>query len=783
MVVRSNSNSNSSSAKKGKPSKDNKAAKDTAATGKKNKDLNNERNGGNVKNKKKQEEDESVDDFDSNSDNNDNIANGKGKSKVIKQEKGKKMIKIDEENKDVDNIENEEEEDDFMNAFKSDKKNISSGSNAISSSEVDEEETFKQVMQLLDKVAELNAGNFASSIPSSSGKGPDAVKNLVDGTLESLYKFTRTVADKKYKWRKGGGSMKELSMSNMNEEQVYSALQVYLNPKLQWMRRSVHALFSDSQKALQNRENEDIEQDDSEEEDESSGNDDDESEEESEEDGNEEEEEEEGEEKEMEYNEDDENGDDDEEENEDDEEFDEELPIDDDVDSELDDEFFHVSDMEKFAQQLEMGDEERIKYNEEMKKKNEKKKKIGSKTKEEQLMDVEEESDISYDEKNEGNDDDIDFDEIYDDDGVEGDEDDEIEQDGTKKGYYFEDFFGPKARIKQIEEIRQMRKKTPYELRREERMKEIAELEEENLKSKPWQLKGEVTAKKRPDNSLLEMGDLDVDILAKQAPIITKEHTESIEDIIRKRVREQDFDDVERRKPPEIDADYREDVELSVTKSKEGLGEIYAKEYEQKVLGNLSQEQITLSKTHEEIHDMFQELIHQLDTLSNFYFTPKPSLKRNKDEESGDLRVEKNISSINMEEVIPVAVSASSLKAPEEIQAKQKGLGKSENELSQDERKRLRRQKKDEKKKKQFVNLVENKTVKKFEKKRGREQEYKKSKSNDQDKTNWTSSGQFFQKMQSNAISDSTAASSKKRKVVIHAKLPNQVPKANTLML
>lgn len=46
--------------------------------------------------------------------------------------------------------------------------------------------------------------------------------------------------------------------------------------------------------------------------------------------------------------------------------------------------------------------------------------------------------------------------------------------------------------------------KSSFEKRQEKMNEKIASLEKELLEKKPWQLQGEVTAQKRPENSLLE---------------------------------------------------------------------------------------------------------------------------------------------------------------------------------------------------------------------------------------------------------------------------------------
>ncbi|KAJ1274088.1 hypothetical protein BS78_05G035900 [Paspalum vaginatum] len=203
-----------------------------------------------------------------------------------------------------------------------------------------------------------------------------------------------------------------------------------------------------------------------------------------------------------------------------------------------------------------------------------------------------------------------------------------------------------------------------------------------NLDPSTWTMKGEVTASSRPKNSALEV-DLDFEHNVRPAPVITEEVTASLEEMIKKRIAEGLFDDVE--KPSLLPSKApKEHKELDETKSKKGLAELYEHDYAQKA--GLAPAPLSISDgLKKEASALFKRICLKLDALSHFHFAPKPVIE--------DMSVQTNVPALAMEEVAPVAVSDAAMLAPEEV-FEGKGDIKEEGELTQAERKRRRANKK-----------------------------------------------------------------------------------------
>jgi U3 small nucleolar RNA-associated protein MPP10 len=204
--------------------------------------------------------------------------------------------------------------------------------------------------------------------------------------------------------------------------------------------------------------------------------------------------------------------------------------------------------------------------------------------------------------------------------------------------------------------------------------KEIADIESRQIDKKDWTLTGEVNAKSRPLNSILEANielpfghmagkrlDSSEGNLMEDENDFDPENPEKpsfdIELIIKQRVADRTFDDVLRK----IQETKREDNKpkdrlegLDFEKSKLGLAEVYEKQYEKDVF-NQSEEVEKQNAEKEDAKQIFAKLMHKLDCLTNFNFAPRPPVVK-KGNEAGGV---KDLPAMKLEEPIPLIVSSS----------------------------------------------------------------------------------------------------------------------------
>nr|SVE75245.1 EOG090X09DZ [Daphnia dolichocephala] len=239
--------------------------------------------------------------------------------------------------------------------------------------------------------------------------------------------------------------------------------------------------------------------------------------------------------------------------------------------------------------------------------------------------------------------------------------------------------------------------KSSYEQRQERLKAKIKDLEDEAVGPKPWQLMGETKAELRPENALLEE-DLFFDHTTRQAPVITEETTKTLEEIIRQRIKDQAFDDVERKIKPVYDpTEFKKKLVLDQEKSKFSLAEIYEQEFVKKQetqalevksssLADVPNDEHADDQNRGALRKRMANVFAKLDALCNFSHTPRAP--------QPDIKIINNMPSIVMEEIAPVTVSDANLLAPQEVQDPTRGVFKGTTEKEKTDRLRERRKKK-----------------------------------------------------------------------------------------
>jgi len=254
------------------------------------------------------------------------------------------------------------------------------------------------------------------------------------------------------------------------------------------------------------------------------------------------------------------------------------------------------------------------------------------------------------------------------------------------------------------------------------------QLEKELLAEKPWQMTGETGSTTRPVNSLLESTP-EFEVASKIAPAITVEHTADLEEVIKKRILAEDWDDVVPRELPDVGWHEKrgELPEVSQEKAKLGLGELYEREYLKKAVGydkDAAEKETEEEKAKNEMKSLFANLCSKLDALSNYHFAPRSIA------DEAEVRTV-TLPAIAMEEVLPMHVSDARGVAPEEVYGAKRGrdaILRADSELDQQERKRLRGTKKAARRKVRKEKLADEKLISRLEPGLGLNNPYEKRK-------------------------------------------------------
>ncbi|KAK7116228.1 U3 small nucleolar ribonucleoprotein protein MPP10-like [Littorina saxatilis] len=280
-----------------------------------------------------------------------------------------------------------------------------------------------------------------------------------------------------------------------------------------------------------------------------------------------------------------------------------------------------------------------------------------------------------------------------DDDGEEDDDDDNQQDESMESDEEADE--GKKKKVHFTEDTKdtsdnkeQGHSLSNFEQRNERLLRQIQGLEEESLQPRPWQMSGEVSAKARPENSLLEE-HVEFEQTAPAASEITEEVTQSIEGLIMQRIKDKAFDDNQRQVRPREEAfELKTQKTLDQEKSKLSLHEVYEQEY----LKLQAPDEDETNPQHEEIKKMMAFLFPRLDALASWHYKPTQAVP--------EVKIRNNLPAIQMEEATPITMVNSSVLAPEEVKAKKRGEVKGKTERTKEDKRRDRKQKKSVKREK-----------------------------------------------------------------------------------
>ncbi|KAG7450486.1 Mpp10 protein [Guyanagaster necrorhizus] len=222
-----------------------------------------------------------------------------------------------------------------------------------------------------------------------------------------------------------------------------------------------------------------------------------------------------------------------------------------------------------------------------------------------------------------------------------------------------------------------------HEKRMAELKEQIMVLEEENVGRKDWVLMGEAHSRSRPQNSLLEE-DLEFERVMKAVPVITEEVVQELEERIKARIMDNNFDDVVRIRPledkPFLPSRF---FELKDTKSAESLAQIYENDFLAAQTGApVDDRDGKLKKEHDDIEQLWNSICGKLDALCNAHFTPKQA--------KVTISSISNVATTSLESTLPTTESTATMLAPEEVFAPSSSDLRSRSEMTPHEKQALR---------------------------------------------------------------------------------------------
>ncbi|GET90337.1 U3 small nucleolar ribonucleoprotein protein MPP10, putative [Leishmania tarentolae] len=243
-----------------------------------------------------------------------------------------------------------------------------------------------------------------------------------------------------------------------------------------------------------------------------------------------------------------------------------------------------------------------------------------------------------------------------------------------------------------------------------ERLREqhmVHKMEEKRLFTTDWSMIGETAASKRPRDALLEVESLEFEYGMKAVPVITEAFTAKLEDRIKQRIQDENYDDVKRKTALSTEADIahpKYDAALDAQKSKMSLMDLYEKDFLERQ--RLAEEAVggpdapraepltEIEKDELRAIQMWQRLAQHLDALSNFHYTPKPVQK---DLDARVRAVENQAPAVVIENVGNFATTRENALAPQDLYrgSSHRFADVGTDELTPKERHALRRSKKE----------------------------------------------------------------------------------------